>query len=285
MNAKDNSRTSFIMTARKPGTRNMDPEQFYKDEAASLTSMERSLTRKSNILAGCRLILFFGIAASIWYAVRSGGGITGILLTAASLILYMAAIKADGRLGKKAGRIRARKKTCENESACLRGDFTPFADGAEFTDLQHEYSYDLDIFGPASLFQRINRTITQKGKEALASRLTTLPAAEDIITRNREAVEELAGLTPWRIRFISHGHIGKKEVAIGLGLGIPNYLSSLLLLHSLSSVSAYIAYPTYSIGAILTVMAVSTAVFRERITGWSRISFALLIPAILLLNL
>lgn len=84
---------------------------------------------------------------------------------------------------------------------------------------------------------------------------------------------------------VHHGHIGKKEVAIGLGLGIPNYLSSLLLLHSLSSVSAYIAYPTYSIGAILTVMAVSTAVFRERITGWSRISFALLIPAILLLNL
>lgn len=210
---------AFIMTARKPGTRNMDPEQFYKDEAASLTSRERSLTRKSNILAGCRLILFFGIAASIWCAVRSGGGITGILLTAASLILYMAAMKADGRLGKKAGRIRARKKTCENESACLRGDFTPFADGAEFTDLQHEYSYDLDIFGPASLFQRINRTITQKGKEALASRLTTLPAAEDIITRNREAVEELAGLTQWRIRFISNGHIGKDLDRLSEGIG------------------------------------------------------------------
>ena len=88
------------MTARKPGTRNMDPEQFYKEEAASLASGERSLTRKSNILAGCRLMLFFGIAASVWYTVRTGGGITGILLTTASLILYMAAMKADSRLCK-----------------------------------------------------------------------------------------------------------------------------------------------------------------------------------------
>ena len=219
MNAKENSRTSFIMTARKPGTRNIDPEQFYKDEAASLASGERSLTRKSNILAGCRLILFCGIAASIWYAVKSGGGITGILLAAASLILYMAALKTDRRLCRNAGRLRSRRKTCENESACLRGDFTPFADGAEFTDLQHEYSYDLDIFGPASLFQRINRTITQKGKEALAARLTNLPAGKDTITRNREAVEELAGLTQWRLRFISHGHIGKDLDRLSEGIG------------------------------------------------------------------
>lgn len=219
MNAKDNSRTSFIMTARKPGTRNIDPEQFYKDEAASLASGERSLTRKSNILAGCRLILFCGIAASICYTVRTGGSIAGILLAAASLILYMAALKTDRRLCRNAGRLRSRRKTCENESACLRGDFTPFADGAEFTDLQHEYSYDLDIFGPASLFQRINRTITQKGKEALASRLTTLHAAEETIIRNREAVEELAGLTPWRIRFISHGHIGKNLDRLSEGIG------------------------------------------------------------------
>ena len=73
------------MTARKPGTRNMDPEQFYKDEAASLASGERSLTRKSNILAGCRFILFCGIAASVWYTVRTGG-IVPYLLSGATVL-------------------------------------------------------------------------------------------------------------------------------------------------------------------------------------------------------
>ena len=72
---------------------------------------------------------------------------------------------------------------------------------------------------------------------------------------------------------------------LGLCLGIPNYLSSLLLLKSLSSVNAYIAYPTYSVGAILAVMAASMVIFRERLSRWSYLAIALIIPAILLLNI
>ncbi len=81
------------------------------------------------------------------------------------------------------------------------------------------------------------------------------------------------------------GRIVKNEIAIGIMLGIPNYLSSLFLLKSLSSVSAYIAYPTYSVGAILVVMTVSIAAFRERLPLWSRVGIALIVPAIILLNL
>ena len=81
------------------------------------------------------------------------------------------------------------------------------------------------------------------------------------------------------------GRIGQKELVIGVCLGIPNYLSSLFLLKSLSYVSAYIAYPTYSVGAILVVMVIGVIVFRERLTKWSIISLAIIIPAILLLNL
>ena len=58
--------------------------------------------------------------------------------------------------------------SCENELSYFRNNFSPFEDGTEFIDLHHEYSYDLDIFGPESLFNRINRTVTLKGKEMLA---------------------------------------------------------------------------------------------------------------------
>ena len=81
------------------------------------------------------------------------------------------------------------------------------------------------------------------------------------------------------------GRIGRNEILIGLVLGIPNYLSSLLLLRSLSSISAYIAYPTYSVGAILAVTAASTLIFREKLSLWSRAGTALIIPAIILLNI
>ena len=80
------------------------------------------------------------------------------------------------------------------------------------------------------------------------------------------------------------GKIGKTEIITGMCLGIPNYLSSLFLLKSLSSVSAYIAYPTYSVGAILVVIAASTLFFREKLSAYSRISVLMIIAAIVMLN-
>ncbi len=87
------------------------------------------------------------------------------------------------------------------------------------------------------------------------------------------------------IMLIKKERIGKTELIIGICLGVPNYISTLLLLKALSSVSAYIAYPTYSVGAILVVIASSILVFKEKITKWSKISVVMIIIAIVLLNI
>ena len=94
-----------------------------------------------------------------------------------------------------------------------------------------------------------------------------------------------ASLICLAITITKKGKIGKREIITGVCLGVPNYLSSLLLLKSLSSVSAYIAYPTYSVGAILVVTIVSKLFFREKLSKWSKVSLALIIPAVILLNL
>lgn len=94
-----------------------------------------------------------------------------------------------------------------------------------------------------------------------------------------------ASLICLTITIAKKGKVGKREIITGVCLGVPNYLSSLLLLKSLSSVSAYIAYPTYSVGAILVVTIVSTIFFREKLSKWGKVSFALIISAILLLNI
>ena len=186
------------------------PEQFYKDEIASLTSKEKALQRKSNIYVACKLILFCCIIASIWYTVGNKGNVPGFISIAISVILYIAALKADTILNRKIRDLQSRRKVCENELSYFRNNFSPFEDGTEFIDLHHEYSYDLDIFGPESLFNRINRTVTLKGKEMLARKLTDLPSDTDIIHKKQEAVKELAALHQWRIKFHSNRHIGKE---------------------------------------------------------------------------
>lgn len=186
------------------------PEQFYKDEIASLTSKEKALQRKSNIYVACKLILFCCIIASIWYTVGNKGNVPGFISIAISVILYVAALKADAILNRKIRDLQSRRKVCENELSYFRNDFSPFEDGTEFIDPHHKYSYDLDVFGPESLFNRINRTVTLKGKEMLVRKLTDLPSDTDIIHKRQEAVKELAALPQWRIKFHSNRHIGKE---------------------------------------------------------------------------
>ena len=93
-----------------------------------------------------------------------------------------------------------------------------------------------------------------------------------------------ASLTCLIIMLAKKEKIGRREFITGLCLGIPNYLSSLLLLKSLSYIDAYIAYPTYSVGAILAVMTASFVFFKEKLSKWSMLSIIMILPAILLLN-
>jgi len=88
------------------------------------------------------------------------------------------------------------------------------------------------------------------------------------------------GLT-WRRK----ERIGRKELAYGALLGIPNFLSSLFLLHSLSAVPAVIAFPTFSVAVILVVSVAGLLFFRERLNPRQIVGGLLICVALVLLNL
>ena len=196
-------------------------EQDYHGLLDGLRSREEKLGRRSNALAACKLAFFAGIIAAVWFTVRDGAGAletAGIVL---SVLSYLAAVKADEICRKRISALQARIKVCENELAYLKGDFSPFDDGSGYIDIRHEYSYDMDIFGPRSLFNRINRTVTLKGRDALARKLTHLPSDPEEIARRQEAVSELAAAGKWRLDFLSNPGIGK-----GLDLLAESYLEN-----------------------------------------------------------
>lgn len=78
--------------------------------------------------------------------------------------------------------------------------------------------------------------------------------------------------------------IGAKEWAVGAAVGIPNYLSTLFLLQAVSRVEAFLAYPMYSVGSILVVVAVSYLLFAEKLNRSQKIGVGFIIVALLLLN-
>lgn len=57
-----------------------------------------------------------------------------------------------------------------------------------------------------------------------------------------------------------------QDVLIGIGVGIPNQLTTLFILWSSMKLPAYIVYPTYSAGLILLVNIINFVVFREKLS-------------------
>ena len=77
----------------------------------------------------------------------------------------------------------------------------------------------------------------------------------------------------------------KRDLLFGLLLGIPNVLCSRFLLLALSYVPASAAYPLFSCGTVLLTAFFGRVFFAERLTRRQAIALALVLTAVLLLNL
>ena len=92
------------------------------------------------------------------------------------------------------------------EQKCLDGDFSGFKTGEEYAERDHPYTYDLDIFGKASLFQYLCRTTSRPASDRLAEFLKQPAAREEILLRQK-AVAELQPLTDWRQELMTLGYL------------------------------------------------------------------------------
>lgn len=84
--------------------------------------------------------------------------------------------------------------------------------------------------------------------------------------------------------------LGKRErprpadICCGLLIGVPNFYSARFLLLALEEVPAVVAYPVYSVGAIIAVTLVGLAVFHEDLSRRKMAALALILAALVLLN-
>ena len=98
-------------------------------------------------------------------------------------------------------------KINEDEIEALNNDFLKFHNGENYISRDHEYSYDLDLFGEGSLFQYLNRTITLVGRELLANRLLNINGVKtSVLEKRQEVIKELKPRIDWRHNFLATGY-------------------------------------------------------------------------------
>ena len=79
--------------------------------------------------------------------------------------------------------------------------------------------------------------------------------------------------------------LARRDVLLGILVGVPNFFSSRLLLAALTELPAFLVYPSYSVGAILVISAASFFLFRERLNRRQLGAVGMILAALVLLNL
>jgi len=116
-----------------------------------------------------------------------------------------------GYVVNRYNRARYQRRHCEflleiNEQEILRLDdkFSDLPNGQAFSNPDHAYVSDLDIFGSHSLFQLINRATTESGRILLAAWLSE-SVPKDAILQRQQVIRELAPKLEWRQDFQASG--------------------------------------------------------------------------------
>lgn len=150
-------------------------------------------------LATFVIVIMSVVAYTLWHE----GMVCGIV-AAISVLAYLLSRYADGKNSERADHLKALQHTYMGEMAYLDGNFSAFYDGERYLNPHHEFSFDLDIFGPQSLFHRINRSITRGGSDRLAEccSLSNKTTIADI-ANEREAINEMAELSDLRMEFMA----------------------------------------------------------------------------------
>lgn len=182
----------------------MKPIDYYnqqKDRSAErIEELRKLLAVNSVFRLGAFIMVFlvlFGLARiQIFLAV--GGA---IFLFGAFLFL----VKRHLKLSREKKYHNEIYTICCNELDALSYDFRNFKTGEKYINHNHSYSYDMDLFGKGSVFQMLDRTITETGEMQLAKRLLLEDTDDSIIPKLQNATKELSEIPDYLVNFRTIG--------------------------------------------------------------------------------
>ena len=178
----------------------------YYSEQSRLLSEEILQLRQRNRYFVAGEILSFLVAVGLVALFTTHAG-SAWMLWAAGLVLalYVFIRRKDEANSDRIDMLTARRNVYDHELSYLSGDFRCFDDGSRYSDPQQPFAFDLDIFGPQSLFNRIDRTLTSGGSDYLASCLSSLRLTGKNIENRRQAIDTLAEKKTWREHYLACG--------------------------------------------------------------------------------
>jgi DNA mismatch repair ATPase MutS len=175
---------------------------IYQNRIEDIQNQIQLLIKKKTIFSILRLCAFVGLLLVIYFF-----SLLNTILSVVLLLILMTVfgvfIKQFNSLKKQIKYSKILMKLNEDEVRALEGKTSQFHSGNEYINFDHPFSYDMDIFGDASLFAYLNRTTTIPGKNTLMNELSSVRKDKKQIELRQEAIKEFAPMIDFRQGFSS----------------------------------------------------------------------------------
>ncbi len=181
----------------------LPPANIYREQISSAMQTLQKLRQKRKWLGWTRLfcIVLPVILSCIFLPLQVAATVISWLAGIAALL---ALVSLDADNSEQIAFLERMVEINETELAILQHQYAGKEDGKQLEPADHPYAADLDLFGPYSLYQYMNRCTSEQGKQLLANHLLqALPPEE--IPACQEAVKELAPQVSWRQTLQNHG--------------------------------------------------------------------------------
>ncbi len=181
---------------------------LYRSREETFSQHEEDERRRALITGNIRLAVFVltlaGFLAFLYHEWIIAA--VGFLLLGTGFFIHL--ILRHGRILLRRDRAARLRAINADAAERLAGKWTHFSpDGSEYRDEKHTYASDIDIFGPASLFQWVCVARTRLGRLLLRDMLASTPPAPHVILENQECIRDLAPRLEWRQRFECAGRL------------------------------------------------------------------------------
>jgi len=179
-------------------------KEKYLSSANKLHASRKKAGRLLIILSVLRFITFIGGLILFWIGFTKST-LAGIILILVLTGIFLSLIKLFLINSAKREFLENLALINQNEADALSGNLSAFESGSSYTDIRHDFSFDVDLFGVSSLFQYLNRTVTDYGRDILASWLSDPFRLSKELVPRQEAIKELASKDKWRHEFMASG--------------------------------------------------------------------------------
>ena len=189
----------------------MTPADTYQQRIHQFREAIKKEKRLTASLSWARLVSFLVIVAGIVFFIRNGWEAPWLLVTAAGVIAFIVLLVLYSSAQQKLQLFKSLLELNEKELQVVTTWQSAFDDGNEFVDDKHDFSSDLDVFGPSSIFQHINRTGTLSGKRQLAAALRNPLEEAPAILATQEALQVLTPELEFRQLLTANATLAKEE--------------------------------------------------------------------------